>query len=220
MISYKEKILKFRKQKKLSQTRFANELEVSRSYIAQIEGGSIQPSNAFIEKMINKFNLNPKFFFTDDNKNVNEDFVEKNVHLIDPINVHLFNDSDLNHQKLSSILYNYENKLNNLYQRLIDIKLMNNKQDNESIENGLDEFIDRFCIIRNKYLNDSSYNSSGLVFYEDIEYVDFKKLTKKEMNEYYIKLNSDLNFFEHVFFEYFRKFYNQYMKDRYSKNKK
>ncbi|SNA88300.1 helix-turn-helix domain-containing protein [Flavobacterium psychrophilum] len=219
MISYKEKILKFRKMKKLTQTEFAKELEVSRSYIAQIEGGIIEPSPAFLGKIIEKFDVNKKYFFTDDNENINLNLVDENVHLIAHQNVHLFENSDLDSEKLTLILYDYEKKINNLYQRLIDIKLMNNKQENSEIEKDLGNFIDRFAIIRNKYINDRAYNKSGFVLYNDEEYIDFKELDKIKLKEYYSKLQSDLSFFEYVFFEYFRKFYNEYMKDWYNKSK-
>lgn len=219
MISYKDKILRLRKFLKLSQTNFAKELGVSRSYIAQIEGGSIEPSSGFLEKVIEKFNLKKDVFFTDDNKNINLNLVDQNVHLIAPLNVHLFDDSTLDVQKLIAILNNSEKKINNLYQRLIDIKLMTNKQESLQTEKGLTEFIDRFAIIRNKYLNDSTYNNSGFLLFNDIEYTDLKTLNKKELSEYYSKLQTDVTFFEYVFFEYFSKFYNEYMKEWYSKHK-
>lgn len=218
MISYKEKILRLRKSKNLTQTEFAKELEVSRSYIAQIEGGNIEPSSSFIEKVMNKFEVNKKYFFTDDNKNINVDLINDNVHLIAHPSVHLFSDSNLNYQKLTEILVSYQKKIDNLYQRLIDIKLMVNKQDNKEIEDGLNSFIDRFATIRNKYLNDVTYNNSNFVFYNDIEVTDFKVLKKNELDDYYSKLQIDLTLFEHIFFEYFRKFYNEYMKEWYKKS--
>lgn len=220
MISYKEKILKFRKLQKLTQTEFAKELNVSRSYVAQVEGGNIEPSDSFLNKIVETFDLNKKYFFTDDNKNPNVDLINENVHLIAHPNVHLFSDSTLDYQKLTEISDNYQKKMDNLYQRLIDIKLMINKQDNNEIEEGLDGFIDRFSITRNEYLNDATYNSSGFIFYNDIKVTDFKELTKEQMDDYYSKLQIDLTLFEYIFFEYFRKFYNEYMKEWYNKSKK
>lgn len=219
MVSYKEKILSFRKSKKLTQTEFARELNVSRSYVAQVEGGIIEPSEGFLNKIVNHFDINRKYFFTDDNKNLNVDLIDKNVHLINHPSVHLFSESKINQQKLTEILDNYRIKIDNLYQRLIDIKLMINKQDSKEIEDGLTDFIDRFAITRNKYINDSTYNRSGIIFYKDIEVIDFKKLKKNEMDDYYLKLQMDITLFEYVFFEYFRKFYNEYMKDWYNKSR-
>mgnify|MGYP003606011058 CR=1 FL=1 len=219
MISYKEKILRLRKSKKLTQTEFAKELEVSRSYVAQIEGGIIEPSSGFIDKIINKFEVNKRYFFTDDNKNINVDLINENVHLIAHPSVHLFSDSDLDCQKLTEILDSYQKKIDNLYQRLIDIKLMVNKQDNKEIEEDLNNFTERFAIIRNKYLNDVTFNNSGFVFFNDVEVIDFKELNKLQLDDYYSKLQIDLTLFEHVFFEYFRKFYNEYMKEWYNKSK-
>ena len=220
MVSYKEKILAFRKSKKLTQTQFAKELEVSRSYVAQIEGGVIEPSGAFLEKIIQKFSANKKYFFKDDNNDINVDYVAENVHLISYPTVHLFEDLDLNYQQMIDIFNSYQKKMDNLYQRLIDIKLMVNKQSNLEIEQDLNGFIDRFAVIRNNYFNDITYNRSGFIYYKDLEVIDFIKLNKKQLNEYHSKFQVDLTLFEFVFFDYFRKFYNEYMKDWYRSNNK
>lgn len=213
MFSYKDKIKKVRKFEKLSQTEFANKTGVSRSYIAQIELGNKVPSIQYLEKVIEIFKLNKKFFFADDSGEVNLDLIENNIHQI-PDNNSL-NENLLDTQSMILEMSRIHSEIHHYYQRLIDIKLMSNKLDNAEIENGLQEFITKFSVIMNGYYNDISASKGLLGRFEDTPSTDIKTLNKDERKEYMIKLYNERKTFEYVFFHYFRKFYNKYMEDWY-----
>ncbi|AND63641.1 hypothetical protein AX766_04230 [Flavobacterium covae] len=221
MISYKEKIIKYRKLKNLTQTQFAEKMSVSRSYIAQIEGGKIEPSKGFMDKMIEVFDLNKKFFFIDDEQNLNVELIENNVHLISNDNVHLIDYNNIDSVTMLQILNSNYTRLSNLYQRLIDVKLMTNKQSELNVEEGLLDYIKNFADVKNVYFNDLICNTdSGFGKSKTMEFTDFELLNKKELQEYYNKLINNVNLFEFVFFEFFRKFYREYMSEWYTRNNK
>jgi len=183
MYTYKDKIKRLRKIKGLSQTEFAKQTGVSRSYIAQIELGHKTPSLQYLDNIVKTFNLNKTYWFED----------EEILHHID----------------------NVVREIRIYYQRLIDIKLMNNKLNNFAIEDKLTEFIEDFAYTMNKYNNDIFVSKGSSPLYSDIPFTDIKNLNEDERNEYLQKLYSDRQKFEFVFFHYFKVFYDKYMEDWY-----
>lgn len=212
MYTYKDKIKRLRKIKGLSQTEFAKQTGVSRSYIAQIELGHKTPSLQYLDNIVKTFNLNKTYWFEDDNKELYMEFLDNNISLLPQYN------RVVNNNDTKEILHHIDNVVREIriyYQRLIDIKLMNNKLNNFAIEDKLTEFIEDFAYTMNKYNNDIFVSKGSSPLYSDIPFTDIKNLNEDERNEYLQKLYSDRQKFEFVFFHYFKVFYDKYMEDWY-----
>ncbi|MFI0475831.1 XRE family transcriptional regulator [Paracoccus jiaweipingae] len=58
-----ERVRLLRSNKNLSQQEFADQMEVSRSYLASIETGRKEPSFSFVSSLIGTFGIEPNWFF-------------------------------------------------------------------------------------------------------------------------------------------------------------
>lgn len=207
----RDTIKEIRKSKKLTQTEFGKQIGVSRSYVAQLEAGKTEPSKQLLQKISDVFKISSEYFET------------KNVHLNEHKNIHLksvlFKTGDVvTPDFVVQELRDKRMKINKLYQKLIDIKLMANKLKSKPIEDGLTEFIDQFADINNQYHSDYMFTVNNMKLYKEIEPVNLHLLSENSLNEYLQKLYTNLDLFETVFFDSFKRFYNEYMKDWYNAN--
>lgn len=198
---FKEIRVKYNK----TQQELADSINVSRGTISQIEGGRANPTIEIIEKIINLYGVDANVFFNSKNIIVNnekESTIEKNEISAEFV--------------IKELRSNYA-KLSRLYQRIVDIKMMSEKQKAVDIKDELFEFIDDFADIQNQYFCDLSYTENGINPYKVKHPVNINDLSEKQLKDYLIKLQNNLDLFENMFFDYFNKFYNEYMKNWYLK---
>jgi transcriptional regulator with XRE-family HTH domain len=61
--SFSQRLKGLRKELRLNQKEFAWELQLSDSYICQVENGKIKPGFEFFYKLVNRYNINLKYLF-------------------------------------------------------------------------------------------------------------------------------------------------------------
>ena len=208
MFSIGEKIKQVREYFKMSQKEFSNKLGISAPYLSEIENNKKDITSRIIQSLNQEFNVSSDWLLFQ-----NTYYDSQLANKIDAI---LEKDKTSNIERFE--INEKIRKVRYLYQRLIDIKLMNNKLENKEVEDNLSEFTEKFSNTMNNFVSDLVFTRTGFVLYEikDKNYMPKNINELSNMEEYNDELNNALKTFEEVFFENFNKFYDQYMKDWYN----
>ena len=205
---------------KMTQSDLAKKINKKTSIISAYEKGISKPPTDVLLTISSIFGVSFQWLVeTDISLKMKKygELVHQDVHL-KPVKTELHFNRNLD--TMNNVeLYNISKKikkLNLLYQRLIDVKLLNNKVFENKIEKDLSIFIEEFAKIKRSYDSDLFFTETGHIMYKEeskpfnINYLD-------NIEEYVKKLDTVIETFEDTLFNNFNTFYREYMKDWYGK---
>jgi transcriptional regulator with XRE-family HTH domain len=204
MSTINQKIYNLRKSLKLSQEIFADKTGVSRGYIAQIEKGVKFPSDKYLNRICETFNIDKSVLFYTKNKEDSNDFGYK------LLENRIIKEIDFENEKKT-----LTEELNVFYQRLVDVMLMALEQKEIEMYDAMQKQLAPLNEIANKYAKDRlGYFKKGKDDAFDIVNV-FDSMNTLDKIQYLEKLKETRNMFENSFYFYFKELYNLSLKSKF-----
>jgi len=214
MFTIGEKIKQIREYFKLSQKDFGEKLKISTPYLSEIENNKKEVTSKIILNLNSEFNISSDWLLFS-NSEFSSQLDNSNDNLNDNLTIkEAENISNLEKFRIEEKI----KKLWTLYQRLIDIKMMNDKILGKNPESNLIEYTEQFGDVIWEYRADLWFTNSDMILTtSDRTFTPVNINEIKDIESYNNRLDNVLKNFEDVFFEQFRDFYKKYMENWYNK---
>jgi transcriptional regulator with XRE-family HTH domain len=220
-LSIGEKLKQVRVHNELSQKQFAELIGIKPPYLSELENNKKEITSKLLVALSDSFSLSIDWLLFDNISFSNYHRSKHNKFSTPRDNEKIYNQSNSTPEQFhitdddiySRINVNFH-RLENLYQRIIDVKLMYDRiihgKEKESIYLG--DFIDGLAEIKGKYFNDMlCLNSESIKTWGQFsEIEDLNQMSSQELYNYLTKLEKVYSTFYEIFFSLFHEFYKYY----------
>src|SRR5690606_3364158 len=189
-------------------------LKISTPYLSEIENNKKEVTSKIILNLNSEFNISSDWLLFS-NSEFSSQLDNSNDNLNDNLTIkEAENISNLEKFRIEEKI----KKLWTLYQRLIDIKMMNDKILGKNPESNLIEYTEQFGDVIWEYRADLWFTNSDMILTtSDRTFTPVNINEIKDIESYNNRLDNVLKNYEDVFFEQFRDFYKKYMENWYNK---
>ncbi|NQU32770.1 MAG: helix-turn-helix domain-containing protein [Bacteroidetes bacterium] len=220
-LSIGEKLKQVRVHNELSQKQFAELIGIKPPYLSELENNKKEITSKLLIALSEKFSLSIDWLLFDDMSFSNFHHSKGNRFSTPRDNEKIGNQPDRTTDQFyitSDDIYSRINvnfhRLENLYQRIIDVKLMHDRivhgKEKESIYLG--NFMDGLAELKGKYFNDMlGLNSESITTWGQFSEIEnLNQMNSQELYDYLTKLEKAYSTFYEIFFSLFHEFYKYY----------